>query len=410
MLLASFESQIFGTRPSRSKWSTIVAQRAFFDELASKLALNINERSGVDGNVTDLSAWYSVSSQAVIDKGGKSILQRYGFSLSRTLMAIYPSFSWDPRKFLKVPQNYWSSLENQKSFMKELGKKLEIKEGDMEAWYKISGEDIIQHGGGPLLRKYKSISKLLSIIFPEVKWDEAKFKKVPQNYWDSLDNQRRFIVELARTLSYPEGDLTSFYKLNKQMVVDHGGAGLLAKYNQSISNLLVALYPDFPWDPLKFQKAPNSYWSSVENQRRFLTNLEEKLVIKSKEAWYKVSTRTLLENGGNGLLQQYNGSVQQMLSALYPDEAWDSRRFTKTFKNYWASMENQREYMDDLGRKLGFKAGDMEAYYSLTRKDLLENGGGGILKQYKGSLPNIVMKALRSSYPVVVCFPSHLFS
>ncbi len=60
----------------------------------------------------------------------------------------------------------WGSVNNQRDFMDNLAKELNIK--DQNGWYKISTELVKKHGGRELLRFHKnSLLNLLQTVYPE---------------------------------------------------------------------------------------------------------------------------------------------------------------------------------------------------------------------------------------------------
>ncbi len=144
-------------------WADISKQRAFLDDLATKL------------NITDKARWYNISPSAVKRYGGSALLQKYG-SMNTLLTAIYTeypqaflhfivySYKWD----FPVTRGHWDLISNQKSFLIKLAKKLNI--DSVEDWYSVPVQEFQQHGGGGLLGKYSSSpSKLLAAVFPEYK-------------------------------------------------------------------------------------------------------------------------------------------------------------------------------------------------------------------------------------------------
>ncbi len=61
---------------------------------------------------------------------------------------------------------YWNKLSNQRSFLDEIAKKLNIRTQD--DWYKVTSTTLQQCGAVALLEKYhKSPSALLSAVYPE---------------------------------------------------------------------------------------------------------------------------------------------------------------------------------------------------------------------------------------------------
>ncbi len=95
----------------------------------------------------------------------------------------------------------WESITNQRAFMDDLAKKLNIT--NIEEWYNITGKIMRQYGGFELLRMYNNSTKtLLSSVYPEYlqllmifqmllhtciyKWDSHKFTKVVVSSWNQL--------------------------------------------------------------------------------------------------------------------------------------------------------------------------------------------------------------------------------
>lgn len=70
--------------------------------------------------------------------------------------------------------------------------------------------------------------------------------------------------------------------------------GLLHRYDNSNSQLLAAIYPQYHWLPWKFAKCPRSYWDNVNNHIKFMEWAKNELKIKDLEDWYKISLNVLL--------------------------------------------------------------------------------------------------------------------
>ena len=115
-----------------------------------------------------------------------------------------------------------------------------------------------------------------------------------------------------------------------------------------------------------------------------------------RSGWYKIRNRTLLDNGGAGILQTYNNSLLSLLEKVYPEEKWDPLQFNQAPRNYWYSLDNQRSFLIELSAKFGFKENDMEAWYGVTNRKVMDHGGGGLLDMYRGSLPDLLVKVFPS--------------
>ncbi len=78
-------------------------------------------------------------------------------------------YQWDHSKFmdvLAVPKGYWDVLSNQRSFLDNLAKKLNI--SSPEGWYYLTCTTFRKHNGTGLLSKYdNSPRKLLQAVYPE---------------------------------------------------------------------------------------------------------------------------------------------------------------------------------------------------------------------------------------------------
>jgi len=99
------------------------------------------------------------------------------------------------------------------------------------------------------------------------------------------------------------------------------------------------------------------------------------------------------EKGGEGLLDKYGGSSNALIKSLYPEHSWELHRFDKVPRGFWDFKNNQRTFMEWLGKQLKLK--NMEEWYKVTQQDIESLGGSRLLKCYKSSRP----KLLQSVYP-----------
>lgn len=314
------------------------------------------------------------------------------------LRDTYREHPWEIGKFSKAPQSYWSSSHSQKKFILELGEKLGIKTGDYASWYKITVDDILRHGGrGLLFHHGNSVIQILKSVFPEHHWNPGKFIKIPKNIWASKSFQRDYLDELGETLGIKKGELEGWYVISYDEVIKHGGSSLLNRYNSSLSEALMAVYPEHPWDVSRFSKKPQNYWASMENQRRYFEELGEKMCFAKGDyaQWYSVTTQTIIKHGGGALLSRYSYSVANALKAVFPEHEWDINRFSTKPRNYWTSIKNQKEFMEHIRINLGVKVDDFDAWYQVTPMDVIKLGGGSFMMKHSNSIAN----ALKTVYP-----------
>jgi hypothetical protein len=79
---------------------------------------------------------------------------------------------------------------------------LEIK--DPSDWYSISRHDVDNHGGYSLLHHYYNdhLGKALQTLYPNIEWQQWRFARVPTGYWDSMENQRKFMEYIGNRLDF----------------------------------------------------------------------------------------------------------------------------------------------------------------------------------------------------------------
>ncbi len=77
-------------------------------------------------------------------------------------------------------------------------------------------------------------------------------------------------------------DLSGLYNITKTSIANHGGRGLLKRYNNSVSNLLKTVYPEYhPIDSIvdnhpHIQLGSYQVW---ENESRLLEQFESSSII-----------------------------------------------------------------------------------------------------------------------------------
>lgn len=58
--------------------------------------------------------------------------------------------------------------------------------------------------------------------------------------------------------------------------------------------LITNTYPDYNWNIWEFKHIPRNYWLDINNQRKYMKWLGERLNIKKLDDWYKVSVNVTL--------------------------------------------------------------------------------------------------------------------
>eukprot|EP01114_Cavostelium_apophysatum_P010240 TRINITY_DN23747_c0_g1_i1.p1 TRINITY_DN23747_c0_g1~~TRINITY_DN23747_c0_g1_i1.p1 ORF type:complete len:212 (-),score=32.79 TRINITY_DN23747_c0_g1_i1:90-725(-) len=176
-----------------------------------------NERKFLDGIATekgfnDAEDWKKLSQKEMIERGGRQLLKKYGFSLWKALQSVYPEkfmanaeatpTSWNYRdfRFERFPPNYWQNIKNQRQFMDELALKLDIKQPS--DWGCVQQKTVNESYGSGLLSEYgNSLPRLLKGVYPEIDWNPAWFPtSALSSFKDSNADHRKFVTDLEKEL------------------------------------------------------------------------------------------------------------------------------------------------------------------------------------------------------------------
>ena len=175
----------FNTQPGY--WNNKDNQRNFMDWLGNQLGFK------------EMDDWYGVTVKQIHENGGVTLLNKYGSSPSKLVMAVYDTHQWSKDKFQltvsKLQQEHWESKDNRVAMIKNLGRELKIK--DMSDWYRISLSQMKEiEGSSGLLQKYP-LEKLIPEAFPDHQWDigtlqgKGKFVSASQR-WMKVKVQELF--------------------------------------------------------------------------------------------------------------------------------------------------------------------------------------------------------------------------
>jgi len=225
----------------------------------------------------------------------------------------------------------WENKENHKRYAEWLFNKKEFK--SMEDWYKIQLNDFSKYKGkNGLLKIYNgSYSLFLKNVYPDYLWYEWLFLQCPNNFWDDINNHKRYAKWLYNKKEFKS--MEDWYKIQINDFKINKGAGLLvSKYNGSHSLFLKNVYPDYLWYEWLFLQCPNNFWDDKNNHKRYVEWLYVELKYKSMTDWYNITYNIIKEKNGNQLLvNYYNHRYILLLQNIYPDYSWDISKFRKQY-------------------------------------------------------------------------------
>lgn len=136
-----------------------------------------------------------------------------------------------------------------------------------------------------------------------------------------------------------------------------------------------------------------SFWKEPKNQRQFFERLCEKLQIDSLTSarnLEKLSRSRIIENGGEQILAEHDGSILEALISAFPEQAW---RLAIRYPG-----EKTREVVQQFWLGLVEHVGlppDLSSLYKITYSQVVGNGGDILLNSVgiNKSLPKAIMSA-----------------
>jgi hypothetical protein len=304
--------------------------------------------------------WYQIDSTKIKPLDTERIVQKkFRSSVPLALMSVYDDHQWKPWLFHRMPRGMWNDPAVQKQYFDWLSTQLAI--GDnLERWYGITTDQIISHSGTQLLQRVfnHSLAAALKVVYPHHEWHEWKFSVAPRNYWSDPAAPQRFFDWISLKLGITDDrgvtHLERWYSIKRTDITQHGGAGVLRKFENSLARALMTLYPAHDWEPWRFEMVPISWWTNVSNQRRFFEAIRLKLGVETMEDWYGISGKAVQDLGANGLMPyHYRGSIVRALMTVYPEHEWDPWRFSRVSSDTLQRLlsEKPRQYTSAMARR-----------------------------------------------------------
>jgi hypothetical protein len=133
------------------------------------------------------------------------------------------------------------------------------------------------------------------------------------------------------------------------------------------------------------------FWTSIENQKRFLSWLAKKHRVRHPSDWYRVPAKHFPQ----ALIEQY-GCHQDLLKAHFPNHDWHEWLFQKVPTNFWRDPANRRRYLRWLGKRLGYRK--PTDWYAVTGDNFRRNSGGALLASYYAGSYQMAVRDLFENY------------
>ena len=274
----------------------------------------------------------------------------------------------------------WNSLQTQRTYVENLLEKLSISKTELGKLKKIHFRE---NNARKLMKKYENMYELISKLFPEIKINCLDKKFIaPEGYW-SLENQKKFILEIE-TLYKLNSRFDWLFKVKNWNFHSINFSYFKKKYKHPLE-LINILFPERNWKfPIDF--------TNLQEQKETFNYLISEHKLFTKKDWNQISKEKLQRNpSGKELLKHYP-SIYSLLRSLSTDLIWDFN--DKAFpQGYWEEEENVRSYLIFLQNELGFE-NSFEKWYSVkVTKSLLTKFPplSNLIKTHS-SLPELLLK------------------
>lgn len=194
-----------------------------------------------------------------------------------------------------------------------------------------------------------------------------------------LDTARHLGIKARDYEAWYNVDVKEFDKFDALKRLLHS-AEAERKSSWTLFKLLKDAFPEHQWNPHAFSHSAVPK-VGLDKQRESLLEIGAKMGIDSSNIhnWYTVTNKNFIAAGGQYLLEQFGGSLSNLLRTLIPDHSWDLSAFNTKPQKYWHSIENQRNFLTGVAKNLGYRDGDLSAWYRIKLSEIESRGGGPLL-------------------------------
>jgi hypothetical protein len=286
-------------------------------------------------NFKSMEDWYKITLQDFKRNGAAFLVNVHQGSFINLLQSVYPKHDWKPWKFDIVPRGFWSSSQHRRNFVDDFARTIGV--SNLDQWYSLTSDRFKQTKLASMLTVTKlSLPHAIMDVYPEHEWEPWRFNRLPGSWWESKEHRRQYFDFLVTTL-----ELESPIKLLRLPVEkvhqNYGGSLLYAMYRNSMTRVVVDLYPEIDWAQhgvatadLVAPVARHLRNKFPERRKQKLEAVGERLGVKDDlSAWYSITKDVFIAQGGGSILKYYRNSLQLALQQLYPDHGWQASRFVR---------------------------------------------------------------------------------
>ena len=267
--------------------------------------------------------WYRLTYEDLASHHGGTLGNCYWRSSPfRAVKECFPDYDWHEWLFIQVPRTFWRIPNNRRRYMAWLGKQIGVRR--WEDWYRATTKDFQDHRGAVLLMEHRSsVAATVMACYPERDWKVWRFAKTPMNLWNDREICRQYLEWLGEQLGYT--CLDDWYRVKLSDFMNNDGQMLVRNYHGSPSSVVIDLIPRKEWCEWMFDRVPPKFWNLLENRRRYVRWLLNRLGLRRQEDWNRIRRRDFINNYGGSLLGMYQ-SYWDLLEECFPQLDWTCLR------------------------------------------------------------------------------------
>eukprot|EP00026_Physarum_polycephalum_P001864 Phypoly_transcript_01867.p1 GENE.Phypoly_transcript_01867~~Phypoly_transcript_01867.p1 ORF type:complete len:897 (+),score=81.10 Phypoly_transcript_01867:37-2727(+) len=273
----------------------------------------------------------------------------------------------------------------------------------LHTWYHTPQSVVMESEAAKVIVRYfdNNYIRTLSYVFPELAFDVSKFLHINRNHYKDASKRRKWFERVALRRGLDPLVPVTWYKLAKKRFREIQGAqDILQYYSNSTVKALVHLFPEIGLELDKFSPViTRHFWRSRSNRRHFFISYAKKKGFEHlvPENWYKANLQHLIDQGANGFVLQFNGSVSSALIDAFPEIGLDDEKFHIARRHHWKSASNRRRFFENIAKKHHFDPLVASNWYSFPTQEMIDAGVKGFLSYYNGS----ITRALCELFPEI---------
>ncbi len=267
----------------------------------------------------------------------------------------------------QVPLGYWKDPANHKLFFDRLFTQLRF--SALDDLYGLRKEDIRKHGGGGMLHYYNnSPSQAIMSVYSNVEWQMWRFERVPVFYWHSLVHQRQLFDWLSIQMKINR--IEDWYSINTEEALRYESVSSLVHhyYGNSLILALQSVYPEYQWQPWKFNKVPSGWWEDESNAIQYIEWLTDQ--IDDIDQLRDLTLQQLNQLGAQSLIE-HCGGISSFLNKYFPNVTRSNSNTGTTISKIQTALYNAvRTLFADTKVEINYRHPDLLFSQSKQRMQL----------------------------------------